>query len=512
MEFISGAAREQMILLPDCVDDYIGEENAVRVIDAYVNSLDLQMLGFARPKPHDTGRPMYNPEDLLKLYIYGYMNRVRSSRRLEAETKRNLEVIWLLGKLSPDHKTIANFRRDNAAALKNVFRAFVKLCMKLGLYGKELVAIDGSKFKAVNSKDRNFSSKKLEERITRIESKIEEYLHELEDSDSEETAAEGEKSSEEIAQIIVELSQRKELYQGYADELAQTGELQKSLTDPDSRLMMGNGKMDVYYNVQSVVDSAHNLIAEFDVTNVTDKNQLSGMADKAAEILGNKELTALADKGYDSASDIVRCLRAGMSVHVAGAEMDVCVPANEAEQEVIASHANGRTVYIPERNIALCPMGQVLHPRYYKKRIGKAIFYNCKACTKCSCKCTSGAFSQFEILMPEASFSREFDVQNLHIRQIHISPDPKIIKQRKCIVEHPFGTVKRSMDAGYCLTKGLTNVSGEFSLTFLAYNFKRVINILGTAKLLEYIGATVHSVYLCRLFHLPRLLLCLCLP
>ena len=215
MNFISGNDRSQTTLLPDSIDDYVDENNSVRVIDAYIDSLDLTDLEFSKSQPNDTGRPMYNPGDLLKLYVYGYMNKIRSSRRLETETKRNLEVIWLLRKLSPDHKTIARFRHDNTIALKNVFRDFVKLCMKLNLYGKELVAVDGSKFKAVNSKDRNFGPKKLEERISRIDAKIEEYLKELEDSDWEEDVTDDKKSTEEIARIITELAARKELYQSY---------------------------------------------------------------------------------------------------------------------------------------------------------------------------------------------------------------------------------------------------------------------------------------------------------
>jgi len=490
MDFISGADRQQMLLLPKCVDDYVSEENAVRVIEAYVNSLDLQALGFTRSEPNDTGRPMYDPKDFLKLYIYGYMNRVRSSRRLETETKRNLEVIWLLGGLSPDHKTIATFRRDNAAALKNVFRDFVRLCMKLGLYGKELVAVDGSKFKAVNSKDHNFGGKKLEERIARIEAKIEEYLRELEDSDWEENAAAGEKSSEEIARIITELAARKELYQGYAEELAQTEALQISLTDPDSRLMMANGKMDVCYNVQTAVDSAHKLIAAFEVTNIpTDKNQLSDMAGKAAEILEASALDFVADRGYSSASDIAKCLRSGFTVHVADGEMDICLPTDEAQQETISAHTNGLAVYIPERNIAICPMGKILYPGYYRKRNRKAAFYNAAACACCPCKCSVGRNSRFEVDISERSFTKVYDDKNLFVKQIHVRPDKKLVKSRKSIVEHPFGTVKRSMDAGYCLTRGLQNVSGEFSLTFLAYNLKRAINILGANKLMECMAA-----------------------
>ena len=486
VKFISGENRHQMILMPDSIDEYVDDSNSVRVIEAYIDSLDLAELGFTKPQPNDTGRPMYNPKDLLKLYLYGYMNKIRSSRRLETETKRNLEVIWLLRKLSPDHKTIARFRCDNTAALKNVFRDFVKLCIKLNLYGRELIAVDGSKFKAVNSKDRNFGAKKLEERITRIDVKIEEYLRELEDSDSAENTSDGEKSSEEIAKIITELAARKELYMSYAVELNQTGALQKSLTDPDSRLMMANGKMDVCYNVQTAVDEKNKLIVEFEVTNVVvDKNQLSEMANQAAEILEKDELTAVADKGYDSASDIVECLRNGISAHVAGAEMDVCIPADESQAEMILTHTNGRTVYIPERNIAICPMGKVLYPSHYIKRVRKAAYSNYSACKHCTCRCTKGRMMRFETDIPEASFTKGYDDKDLFLKQFHVRPDRNLVKFRKSIVEHPFGTIKRNMDAGYCLMKGLEKVSGEFSLAFLAYNLKRVINIMGVQKLIK---------------------------
>ncbi len=479
-----------MIMLPDSIDDYVDGNNSVRVIEAYIHTLNLADLGFAKPQPHDTGRPMYDPKDLLKLYLYGYMNKIRSSRRLETETKRNLEVIWLLRKLSPDHKTIARFRHDNAAALKNVFRDFVKLCMKLGLYGKELVAIDGSKFKAVNSKDRNFGSKKLQERIARIDAKIEEYLRELEDSDSSEDVADGEKSSEEIAQIIMELAARKELYQSYAAELEQTGALQKSLTDPDSRLMMANGKMDVCYNIQTAVDSKNKLIAEFEVTNeAVDKNQLTPMAKKAAEILETEEIKAVADVGYDCAQDIVKSMEQGITPHIAGTDYDICLPSDMNAETVIESHQKGRCVYDVKRNIVLCPMGKVLYPGFYKKAKKMGVFYNVKECGKCACKCTTEKTGKrHQVPMKESDFSKTYDDKNIFVRQIRIAPDKEIAKQRKSIVEHPFGTVKRNMDAGYCLMKGLVNVRGEFSLAFLAYNLKRAINILGTKKLIESIA------------------------
>jgi hypothetical protein len=418
------------------------------------------------------------------------MNKIRSSRRLEIETKRNLEVIWLLRKLSPDHKTIARFRHDNAAALKNVFRAFVKLCMKLGLYGKELVAVDGSKFKAVNSKDRNYGMKKLQERIARIDAKIEEYLHELEDSDSSEDIADGEKTSDEIAQIVMELATRKELYQSYAAELERTGALQKSLTDTDSRLMMVNGKMDICYNIQTAVDSKNKLIAEFEVTNeAVDKNQLTPMAKKAAEILETEKLQAVADVGYDCVQDIVKSMEQGITPHIAGTDFDICLPSDSNAETIIDSHKNGRCVYDAKRNIVFCPMGKVLYPGFFKKAKKMGVFYNFKACSQCSCKCTTeNRGKRHQVPMAESDFSKTFDDKNIFVRQIRIAPDKEIVKQRKSIVEHPFGTIKRNMDAGYCLMKGLGYVSGEFSLAFLAYNLKRAINILGVEKLISAIA------------------------
>ena len=267
MDFISGEGREQIILFPQTISEYIQEDSTARVIDAYVDSLNLAALGFSRSETNKTGRPPYDPKDILKLFIYGYVFRVRSSRRLEAESARNLEVMWLLRKLSPDHKTIADFRKDNPKALKNVFRHFVKFCAKMGLYGKELAGIDGSKFKAVNAKDRNFTKDKLKDRIERIDNKIDEYLREMEETDREEDKEEKTKSAGEINKIIQGLKERKQSYEGYAAELEETGETQKSLTDPESRLMPSNGKMDVCYNVQTAVDAKNKLVIEFDVTN-----------------------------------------------------------------------------------------------------------------------------------------------------------------------------------------------------------------------------------------------------
>jgi len=492
MNFIIGEDRNQMILLPDSIDDYVDKNNAVRVIDAYINSFDLTTLGFSHPEPNDTGRPMYNPKDLLKLYVYGYMNRIRSSRLLERESKRNMEVIWLMRKLSPDHKTISRFRHDNAEALKSVFRDFVKLCMKLELYGKELVAIDGSKCKAVNSKDRNFTQNKLADRLARIEAKIQEYLDKLNEQDMQEDGAETEHTPEEITAIIASLVERRSEYENYREDMKHAGETQKSLTDPDSRLMKYHGDTEVFYNVQMAVDSKNKMVVDFDVINrAQDKNQLGSMSEKAKAMLGVEKLIAVADAGYDSASDIANCIENGITPHVAhivGGDIQICMETNEPEIPTIVSHRNGRCVYISRRNLAICPMGQILYPSYYKTGRGTAMFRNGKACSKCPCKCANVRYKNFELWMKKTEFRKEYDDKNLRVKQITVSSDKGILSQRKCIVEHPFGTIKRTMDAGYLLTKGKQNVRGEFSLTFLAYNMKRAINILGTKRLIEAIG------------------------
>lgn len=487
MKYIQGESRVQIVMFPEVMDDYIDENNTVRVIDAYVETLDLKTLDFAKHVPNQTGRPMYSPQDMLKLYIYGYMNRIRSSRRLETESKRNLEMIWLLKKLSPDHKTIARFRQENGNQLKNVFRNFVKLCIKLGLYGKELISIDGSKFKAVNSKERNFNDEKLEERIRRIEEKIAEYMSELDKNDINENSSEKEFNAEEIKEIVKGLEARKVEYKSISDELEQTGETQKSLTDPDSRRMMANGKLDVCYNIQTAVDGKNGLIAEFKVTNeANDKRQLYDMASAAKEILGVDAITATADKGYESATDIADCIKGNITPQVAmeNESIHICIESEE-EADKPEKHVNGRCIYDKKRNIGICPMGEILKPSSYHKGRKRIIFANSKACKNCSCKCTIEKYKKFEISAKKEDFKREYDASNLKLKQIEIKPDKSIILKRKCLSEHPFGIVKKWLDSSYCLTKGIDNVTGEFSLAFLAFNIKRAINILGAKKLIQ---------------------------
>jgi transposase len=498
MEYIAGEHRTQSILFPDLLDNYVSQENPVRVIDVYVDSLDLKGLNFIISTAQ-TGRPPYNPKDLLKLYIYGYLNKIRSSRRLEQETNRNLELMWLLKKLSPDHKTIANFRHNNPQALKNVFKDFVRLCIKLDLYGKELVAIDGSKFKAVNSKNNNITKNKLAEHIAQLDAKIDEINKEMDNADQKETATEKEKTSQKttqetrtiLNQHLAELHKQKTIYQNYAKELKQTGESQKSLTDPDSRLMkQANGSSDVCYNIQTAVDAKNKLIVDFEVTNApNDFNQLSGMSKKALETLETNRLSAVADAGFDSATDIANCLMQGATVHIAGVEeFDVCVPCSKEEAVQIGevlSHVNGRCVYLSERNLVLCPMGKVLYPGCYSKKSRDVSFYNSAACRGCVCRCVKGKRRSFAMVMREENFSKVYDESNLFVRQVRVKSDKDVVLLRKSIVEHPFGVLKRVMDMGYCLLKGFERVRGEFSLAFLVYNLKRVLNIVGVPRLIQ---------------------------
>jgi transposase len=485
MEYIQGIDREQIVLFPDRLDEHVSEGNPVRVIDAYINSLDMKALGFSKAQPNDLGRPMYSPYDMLKLYLYGYMNRLRSSRSLETESRRNVELMWLLKRLTPDHKTISRFRRDNRSAMKNVFRDFVKLCMRLNLYGKELVAIDGSKFRAVNSKDNNYTDEKLKNLISRIDVNLEKYMAELCQNDQKDQE-DSTPSISQIREIINGLKQRKQQYQDMAAELKATGESQKSTIDGDSRRMINNGKFEICYNVQTGVDDKHCLIADFEVTNeANDKKQLSSMAKKVKEMLESDRLTVVADKGYDSATEINMCLDNAITPHVAGLEEGIQFCVQSTDTDLPKTHSKGRCVYFPDRNVAVCPMGKILYPSFYHKRKRVTRFVNSKSCAACTQKCTSEKRKTFELAMKPGEFSKSYNDKELHVRQITYCCDSKIVKKRKSIVEHPFGTIKRNFSADYCLTKGLESVKCEFSLSFLALNMKRAINILGAMELIH---------------------------
>lgn len=351
MKYVEGINRYQPTILPPILDDYVDENNPARVIDAFVDSLNLAELGFNKTELSQTGRPPYSPYSLLKLYIYGYFNKIRSSRKLETETYRNVEVMWLLENLRPDHKTISRFRKDNLNEIKKVFDTFVKLCLKMNLYGRELVSIDGSQFAAVNSKDRNFSIDKLKDRIERINNHISEYLAEIENNDNNEKQAEDKAN---ISQIISDLQSRKVKYEGMIETLKETGEKQISLTDPDSRLMAKLNSHKMAYNVQTGVDEKNALIVDFVVSNKPDRGQMYDTASKCKSTLEVEELTTLADKGYVSFHDISECISDNITANVCmdDESADFCIETNE-DCELPTSHTNGKSVYLRNRNICV---------------------------------------------------------------------------------------------------------------------------------------------------------------
>lgn len=484
MQYIEGADRAQITLFPEALDDYISDDNPARVIDIFVEQLDMPALGFAELA--ETGRPPYSPKLLMKLYIYGYFNKIRSSRRLETETKRNIELMWLMGKLSPDHKTISRFRSSNGAAIKKVFRSFVRLCDRCGLYGKELFSIDGSKFTAVNSKERNFNAQKLSERIANIEKKISAYLSELDENDADER---DNMDASKISAVLKELAERKAFYAELLLDLDKTEQTQVSLTDSDSRrISSSNGNTLIGYNVQTAVDGKNGLIAEFDVGNSSpDMGHLYGVSSKTKATLEiTHTIDIVADKGYNSANDMAKCYSDGIVPNVIMdiESFDICVEASEPTDKP-TEHSNGRCVYLAERNICICPMGETLYPSYYRDSRRYVSFNNRKACLACKCKCTTTAFKQFEVYMPKSRFSKDYDIDGLCVKQVRITPDKKLTKLRKLLSEHPFGVVKRCMDAGYLLTRGFEKVESEFSLAFMVFNLKRAITLLGAKGLIE---------------------------
>jgi len=474
MGYIEGEDRNQIILFPESIDEYVSDNNSIRIIDEYIKQLNLKSLHFKRAATPLIGRPPYHPKDMLKLYLYGYLNRIRSSRRLEQEAIRNLEVIWLIRKLKPDFKTIADFRKDNKKALKKVFRDFTKLCDEWELFGKELVAIDGSKFRACNSKKNNYNTKKLKRHLKYLDEKIEKYMQELDHHDITEASLE-KPDVNTIKERIQQLRDRKEKYESYQRKLKQSGENEISTTDPDSRLMTNNNNVEVSYNVQTTVDAKHKLIADFKVTQKpNDLGELDNMAIRAKKLFGDKTFEVLADKGYCQAKDLKKCAEKGITVYITKQ-----IYANRTKDQAFYSD---QFKYDPERKVYICPGGKELHYARERKREGKIIGYeyrNYAACKKCEFKerCTKAKKGRTICRHADQDFLDRIDSQTK--RNI------KKYKLRQMVVEHPFGTIKRGWGAYFFLTKRKVSVSAEISLSFLTYNLKRAINILGTEEILR---------------------------
>ncbi len=475
MGYIAGTERSEVLLFPEALDDYITPENPVRFIDAFISSLDLGELGFTRATPAATGRPAYAPADLLKLYVYGYLNRVRSSRLLEREAARNVEVMWLLGKLTPDFKTIADFRKDNLAAIKRVCREFTLLCRKLELFGGELVAIDGSKFKAVNNRKRNFSEKRLERALVAIDEKINSYVETLDEHDHADTEAPVTKmpTAEELHAKIATLKERKRKYEALSQQLRESGEKQVSLTDPDARSMVTHfGVTDVCYNVQTSIDAKHKLIVEHEVTNnPTDHAQLAKMALKTKETLQVEEMNVLADMGYFDGSEVKKCVDAKITTFIPK-------PSTSSGKKR-GLYTKDEFSYDKERDSYTCPQGAALTFRFNATERDRNIkYYASTECRGCPAKhlCTTSKDGR--------RLTRLVDEDLLDDMAQRVTENPQLMKQRQQLSEHPFGTIKRSMVSSYFLMRGLKKVAAEMSLTVLCYNLKRVMNILGVEKLI----------------------------
>ena len=475
MDYIRGVSREQVTLFPEAVEDYITADNPVRFIDAFVSKLDLHELGFQRAEPNETGRPAYDPGDLLRLYLYGYLNRVRSSRLLERETKVNIEVMWLMGKLTPDFKTIADFRRDNLKALKQVCREFTLLCRKLGLFGGQLVAVDGSKFKAVNGRRRNFNAQRLKQAMHLLDEKISGYLKSLDAADRDDPDPDTPPpSAADLRAKIATLQERKAKYQSLSAELKESGAKQVSLTDKDARAMIVHfNSTDVCYNVQTAVDEKHQLIVEHEVTNdPTDHAHLAEMALRAKETLGVAQLEVVADRGYYDGAEVKQCAAAGIKTYVPKPLTSV------NQKRGLFTKQDFR--YHEVKDCYVCPADAELHYRYESFEQNRLIrYYTTNKCLTCplKTKCTTNARGR--------RITRWVDEKLMDDMARRVRARPELLRRRQQLSEPPFGTIKRAMNQGYFLMKGLDKVGAEMSLTVLSYNLKRAINIVGVPRLIE---------------------------
>ena len=465
-----GLDRSQTLLFPESLEDYVAPENPVRFLDAFVGSLDLAALGFARAQCAGTGRPPYDPAVLLKLYLYGYLHRVRSSRLLEAECHRNVEVIWLLGKLAPDFKTIADFRKDNLSPLRAVARQFTVLCRKLELFGGELLAIDGSKFRAVNARDQNFNAARLQELLAHTDARLAEYLQALDTADVAEAGSTG-GSKDQLEQKIAALREKRDWH---AELLAQLDEEQKqvSVTDPDTRRMpVAQGNV-VGYNAQLAVDAKHKLIAADDVTNdVTDVNQLASMALEAKANLELKHAEVVADTGYYNASEVGRCVEQNIQPWIPKADTS----ANTAR----GLYGKSRFQFDAKKDVYVCPAGAELTYRFSTEELGRELrYYRASGCQDCALKphCTRNKANR--------TITREANEHLMEAMAARMKAQPEKFKLRKQLAEHPFGTIKRHFGYTHFLLKGLAKVRTEWSLITLVYNLKRVLNLVRFGKLM----------------------------
>ena len=469
--FIQGQDRTQSTLLPELLDEYITEDNPVRVIDAFVDQLALAALGFEGVDPAQTGRPSYHPSVMLKIYIYGYLNRIQSSRRLETEANRNVELMWLVSRLNPDFKTIANFRRENGKAIRKVCAQFIELCRQMNLFADSMVAIDGSKFKAVNSSDQNFTQAKIRRRMQETEQSIAQYLKDLEAADLR-SPPQSTPHQVRLKERIALFTEQMQALQAIEAKVQASPDKQVSQSDPDARSMRHRGGGIVGYNVQAAVDTKHHLIVAHELTNVGhDRSALAAMAGQAKDALQVNELTVVADQGYYRGEQIKDCMDAGVTPIIPKCKTSSNRASGLFDKSVF--------IYNPHKNEYQCPAGQVLIERFKTLEDGKVLIAywssNCQTCTL-KPQCTTGINRRVKRWEHEAVLDQ---------MQANLEQMPDAMKVRRCTIEHTFGTLKSWMGATHFLTKTKAHVSTEMSLHVLAYNLKRVMNIMGSSHLMK---------------------------
>jgi transposase len=481
MEHINGTAREQITLFPEAVEDYISAENPVRFLDAFVDQLDVTAMGFRHATVNDTGRPPYHPGDLLKLYLYGYLNRIRTSRLLERETQRNLEVLWLLKRLSPDHKTISDFRKENADALRETFKQFVLSCKRLELFGNELVAIDSTKFTASNARDRVKDRQQLDKSIAHINDSISRYLAQLDENDAADEqavpAASAALSKEELQQKIAALRRQQEHLEEARSKLEESQQKYVSLTDPDCRLMKNERRIEPAYALHAAVDARHSLVVNYELTqDAADNNHLTSVASAAKQQLGVEALTVCADAGYYDTVDLKACDDQNIVTYVPIPEPKI----SKKTQVPTPEYYHDQFIYDQATDTYRCPQRQTMHRfRSQPKSDGRRInLYRTDACAQCPARasCTTSPRGRY--------ISRWEDEAVLDRLKQRLATAPQIIARRKAIIEHVFGTIKKIWGYGALLLRRLQNVASEVALMNLAYNIKRVLTIMGTKQLI----------------------------
>ena len=472
MKFIKGYDRTQTHLFPVSLDQAIDQDNEVRIIDLFVDSLPLQDYGF-KMEYVENGRPAYHPRDLLKLYLYGYMNKIRTSRDMEKECKRNIEMMWLLKGLHPDHNTIANFRKDNPKAIKKVFRVTVQVAKHFDLIGGKLIAGDSTKFRAQNSKKNNFNQKKIDRHIAYIDNKLEEYNQQLSEADQD--------KKQQIQTEIDKQNQRKDKYNQLEKQLKESGQAQISTSDPESRQMITrNNITEVVYNVQTTTDEKHKLPIDYKVTNNNDSKAMGDMLERAKNILLTNDFTALYDKGYHTGSEFKTADDLGIDVMVAIPTVAAQAPNPQYNVENFSYDING--------DYYLCPQANKLttNGKWHKDKTFYFKRYTTKACKTCPVKdqCTKAKYGK---AIQRSEYQEYVDKNKERIEQ-----NPDYYRQRQAIVEHPYGTIKRQWGFSYILTKkGKQRASADVGLMFIAYNIRRIMNILGKDELKKYLEVLV---------------------